>query len=91
MELRLILQVHIFLIILIFATELNSYHIDNLYIAEQGNSCVRKVAYNIISTIAGTGTSGYSGDGDVATSAYLRGPVAVAIDSASGQSSSHHF
>ena len=35
----------------------------------------------IISTIAGTGTGSYGGDGFEATSATLNGPVSVAIDS----------
>ena len=36
----------------------------------------------IITTVAGTGISGYSGDGGAATSATLKGPVAIAVDSA---------
>jgi hypothetical protein len=53
----------------------------NLYIADSGNNCVRKVAPNgIITTVAGTGANGYSGDGGPATSATLSGPVGVAVD-----------
>jgi sugar lactone lactonase YvrE len=54
----------------------------NLYIAEYGNSDIRKInTSNIISLVAGTaGTSGYSGDGLAATSATLSGPRAVAVD-----------
>jgi trimeric autotransporter adhesin len=51
----------------------------NLYIAE--GSRVRKVSNGIITTVAGNGTSGSSGDGGPATSAQLS-PFAVAVDSA---------
>ncbi len=55
----------------------------NLYIADTGNHAIRKVnAAGTISTVAGTGAGGYSGDGGPATSAVLRGPQAVAADSA---------
>lgn len=54
----------------------------NVYIADTGNHVVRKVtAAGVITTIAGTGTPGYSGDTGPATSAQLRGPAGVAIDS----------
>jgi len=57
--------------------------IGNLYIADQGNGRVRKVTpAGIITTVAGTGTSGYSGDGGTATSAQLRSPSGLAFDSA---------
>ena len=54
----------------------------NLYIADTGNSRIRKVAKStgIISTVAGNGPPGYSGDGGLATSAQLNGPRGVAID-----------
>jgi hypothetical protein len=54
----------------------------NIYIADQGNHRIRKVtaATGIISTIAGTGVSGFSGDGSAATAAQLANPVAVAVD-----------
>ncbi|MGO9094120.1 MAG: hypothetical protein ACLQGV_02765 [Bryobacteraceae bacterium] len=54
----------------------------NLYIAEWGNSVIRKVtaATGIITTVAGTGTSGYWGDGGPATSAMLNNPEQVAVD-----------
>jgi len=56
----------------------------NLYIADQGNNVIRKVAASTgyIATVAGTGTASYSGDGGVATSATLNNPVAVALDAA---------
>jgi sugar lactone lactonase YvrE len=53
----------------------------NLFIADYANSRIRKVATNgIITTVAGNGTSGYSGDNGAATNASLIYPVGVAID-----------
>jgi uncharacterized protein (TIGR03437 family) len=44
----------------------------NLFIADRGNSRIRKVSLNgIITTVAGNGTAGFSGDGGPATSASL--------------------
>ena len=55
----------------------------NLYIADEGNNRIRKVAPGgTISTVAGTGTSGYSGEGGPATSAQLNTPYGVAVDAA---------
>jgi hypothetical protein len=55
----------------------------NLYIAEAMNHCIRKVDLKTgaISTIAGTGKKGYSGDGGKATEATFNEPYAVAVDS----------
>ncbi|WP_026260880.1 NHL repeat-containing protein [Spirosoma luteum] len=53
----------------------------NLYIADQGNHRIRKVAANgIVSTVAGTGTAGYGGDGGLATAASLANPASVVVD-----------
>ena len=53
----------------------------NIYIADQYNNRIRKVdTKGIISTIAGNGTSGLSGDGGPATLSYLNNPFAVTID-----------
>jgi PKD repeat protein/biopolymer transport protein ExbD len=52
----------------------------NLYIGDLGNQRVRKVSGGIISTVAGTGTAGYSGDGGQATSAQINSPYGVAVD-----------
>jgi sugar lactone lactonase YvrE len=54
----------------------------NLYIADRENNCVRKVSNGVITTVAGNGVGGYSGDGGPATSAELDGPQGVAVDSA---------
>lgn len=49
-------------------------------IGDSGNHTVRKVsAGGIISTVAGTGTSGASGDGGAATSAQLKSPGAISV------------
>ncbi len=56
----------------------------NLYIAEAGaaGSRVRKITpAGVITTVAGNGTAGYSGDGGPAAGAQLNGPVAIAADS----------
>ena len=55
----------------------------NLYIADSANNCVRKVTPGgIITTIAGTGNAGYSGDGGPATSADLDYPADLVFDTA---------
>ena len=54
----------------------------NVFVADVANSVVRKLsADGTVSTVAGTGSQGYSGDGGPATSAQLAFPTAVAIDS----------
>lgn len=53
----------------------------NIYIADNMNHCVRKIdASGVITTIAGTGTAGFSGDGGAATAAQFSRPYALAID-----------
>jgi sugar lactone lactonase YvrE len=53
----------------------------NLFIADSHNNRIRKVdTAGIITTVAGNGTSGFSGDGGAATSAQLDYPTAVAVD-----------
>ncbi|MFH8805073.1 RICIN domain-containing protein [Streptomyces sp. NPDC017936] len=55
----------------------------NLYIADSRNERVRKVDANgTITTVAGTGTRGYSGDGGPAKSAQLCAPQGLAVDRA---------
>ncbi|HEX7413989.1 MAG TPA: T9SS type A sorting domain-containing protein [Bacteroidia bacterium] len=54
--------------------------IGNLYIADYGNNVVRRVNTNgIISTFAGNGTAGYSGDGGQATGAEMN-PLGLTVD-----------
>jgi hypothetical protein len=54
----------------------------NLYIADTDNNRIRKVAnFGYISTVAGNGTSSYSGDGGSATSATISSPWGIAVDS----------
>src|SRR6202012_3784277 len=54
-----------------------------VYFADQFNQRIRKVDLNgIITTIAGTGSAGYSGDGGPATSALLHYPGGMALDAA---------
>ena len=53
----------------------------NMYIPDQGNNVVRMVnAAGIITTIAGNGTAGFSGDGGPATAAEFNAPTGVAMD-----------
>ena len=53
----------------------------NIYVVDYYNNRVRKIdTTGTISTIAGNGTTGYSGDGGPATSAALFEPMGVAID-----------
>lgn len=55
----------------------------NIYVCDLGNHRIRKIekTTGIITTIVGTGVSGFSGDGGLATSAQLSYPTDVAIDS----------
>ena len=54
----------------------------NLYIADTGDNRIRVVnpTSQIITTVAGTGGSGYSGDGGLAVNAELTVPSGVAVD-----------
>jgi len=55
----------------------------DLYVADSGNNRVRKVSLSgIISTVAGSGAQGVSGDGGPATSASLYSSFGVAVDAA---------
>ncbi|HEY4380427.1 MAG TPA: Ig-like domain repeat protein [Acidobacteriaceae bacterium] len=56
----------------------------NLYIADSHNHRIRKVSAGTgtISTMAGTGAAGYSGDGGAAMAAQMKLPTALAVDAA---------
>ncbi|MCH8206658.1 MAG: hypothetical protein IH956_06600, partial [Chloroflexi bacterium] len=56
----------------------------NLFITDRGNHNIRRVdaTTGIITTVAGTGERGFSGDGGPATSAQLHDPTGLAIDGA---------
>jgi sugar lactone lactonase YvrE len=53
----------------------------NVYIADTGNSRIRKVEGSTISTVAGSSTAGSIGDGGPAKDAQLFTPAGVAISS----------
>jgi uncharacterized protein (TIGR03437 family) len=57
---------------------------DHIYIADTGNNRIRKVDASTgnITTIAGTGSTGFGGDGGPASAAVFRSPVIVQLDSA---------
>ena len=67
-----------------FASGIAVDSVGNLYIADEDNNRIREVAVGtgVITTVAGTGTAGHSGDGEVATSAELNNPTGVAVDGA---------
>lgn len=52
-----------------------------IYFTDFGNHVVRKISNGIISTIAGTGNEGYTGDGGLAVSATFYSPKGIAVDS----------
>ena len=54
----------------------------NIYIADSLANRVRKVSNGVITTVAGTGTAGFSGDGGSGVNAQLSNPTGVAVDSA---------
>ena len=56
----------------------------NLYISDTENQRIRKVdaATGFITTIAGNGTAGYTGDNGPATAATLRSPYGLAVNAA---------
>ncbi|MGH8907595.1 MAG: hypothetical protein ACRD0K_13975, partial [Egibacteraceae bacterium] len=66
---------------LAFPTDVAIDQIGNLYITEAGKHRVRRVdADGIMTTVAGTGIEGFSGDGGPATQAQLTHPEGIAVD-----------
>jgi uncharacterized protein (TIGR03437 family) len=65
-------------------TDVTLDHSGNLYIADTLNHRIRKInlASKVITTVAGIGTPGSTGDGGPATSAQLKLPTGVAVDTA---------
>src|SRR5215510_4017324 len=58
----------------------------HLYVAEATNHCVRRIdkVMGVVTTVAGTGTPGYSGDGGPGTQAQLREPNDCFLDGRGG-------
>jgi sugar lactone lactonase YvrE len=58
----------------------------NLFIADTGNHRIRKMSSGpfggVLTTVAGIGTSGFSGDGGAAVAAQLSSPSGIAVDAA---------
>jgi hypothetical protein len=55
--------------------------LDRLYITDNGNHIIRRVDTNgVITTVAGNGTGGFSGDGGPATNAQLKYPTGASVD-----------
>jgi hypothetical protein len=56
----------------------------NVFIADDYNACIREVSHatGVITTVAGNGTGGFSGDNGQATAAELYYPVGIAVDTA---------
>ena len=52
----------------------------NLFVADEFNSRIRKVSGGTITTVVGTGTAGFSGDGGQATAAEINYPYDLAVD-----------
>ena len=63
---------------------IRTYNNSHIYIADGGNSRIVKyeLATGTVTTVAGNGTSGYSGDGGPATAAQLQSPSQIAFDGA---------
>src|SRR5260370_23774165 len=67
-----------------FSRSINGLAFDsggNLYVSDGDNNCIRRISTSgLVTTIAGTGRSGFSGDGGAADSAKLSSPLRIFID-----------
>ena len=55
----------------------------DIFIADSTDDVIREVnTHGVITTVAGNGTAGYSGDGGQATAAELNKPTGIAVDAA---------
>lgn len=54
---------------------------SNIYFTDRDNQRVRRITGGLISTVAGTGVPGYTGDSTLAITAQLNTPTSLAIDS----------
>ncbi|MEU4621938.1 hypothetical protein AB0G04_18435 [Actinoplanes sp. NPDC023801] len=52
----------------------------DIYIADTGNHRIRRIRNGVITTVAGTGVSGSTGDGGLAVAATLNGPAGIEVD-----------
>jgi sugar lactone lactonase YvrE len=56
-------------------------HLDNVWMADNGNQRIRKInTAGIITTVAGDGTAGYTGDGMAATATSISWPAKIKVD-----------
>ena len=71
---------------------LTSISLGNVYIADLGDNLIRKVTVStgIITTVAGSGSNEFSGDGGQATSAGLFNPTKVALDALGNMYIAHY-
>ena len=65
-----------------FPSGLASDEGGNVLIADTGNNRIRKLSGGSVVTVGGNGTSGFRGDGALATSALLNAPMGMAVDAA---------
>ncbi len=66
---------------------------SNVYVCDRINSRVRKITSStgIITTIAGTGVNGHTGDGGAASSASLCDPLGLRVDSSGIRAHLYHL
>ena len=61
------------------ATDLEFNPLGQLYLCDSGNNRLRLIAHGVITTVAGSGTPGFAGDGGPATEAALNTPQKIAV------------